>query len=104
MKMLNQKKINKMMKQMGMKMEEIDASEVVIKTADKNLVIKNPEVSKVNMMGRETFQVVGEVTEKADEEDIKTIMEQTGCGKEKAEKALENEKDLAKAILKIKGK
>ena len=49
--------VKQAMKKLGVKQEEIEASEVVIKCSDKNIIIRNPEVLKVNMMGQETFQV-----------------------------------------------
>ena len=93
-------------------MEEIDAEIVIIKTPGKELVIKNPQVSKVNMMGQETFQVVGDITEvekdqevQINEEDISTVVEQTKCTREEAKEALEqNNGNLAEAILKLQNK
>jgi len=94
--------IKQAMKKLGMKQEEIDAKEVIIRTADKNLIIKNPEVIKVNMGGNETFQITGEVSEESNEDDLKMIIEQVKCSKEDAQKALEeSDGDLAEAILKL---
>ena len=45
------------MKKMGIQQQEIEASEVIIRCADKNIVIENPQVSKVVMMGQEMFQI-----------------------------------------------
>ncbi|MBM3200404.1 nascent polypeptide-associated complex protein, partial [Candidatus Woesearchaeota archaeon] len=39
---INPKQLEKAMRQMGVKQEEIDATEVVIKTHNKELVIRNP--------------------------------------------------------------
>lgn len=101
--MLNPRQVEKLMQQMGMKMEDIDATEVVIRTPSKDLVIRNPQVSKVNMLGKDTFQVIGEVEEiDAEKNDVALIIEQTGCSKEEAEKALKEEGDIAKAIIKLK--
>jgi len=105
---LNPRKAAQLMKQMGIKQEDIPASEVIIKTLDKELVIKNPSVAKVEMAGQSSFQISGEVEEREPEtelkeEDIKTVMEQTSCTEEQAKKALEeNNGDLAKAILSLK--
>lgn len=102
---LNPKKMEKMMKQLGVKQENIEANEVIIKCKDKDLIIKNPNVSKINMMGQETIQVSGEIQEisNINEDDIKLIMEKTGIDENKARKALEeNNGDLAKTILKLK--
>ena len=100
---LNPKNMEKMMKQMGIKQEDIDADEVIIKSSSGNLVIKNPKVTKINMQGNETFQISGEVHEEMNEDDIKTIMDQTKCSKKEAEEALiESNGDLAEAIISLK--
>ena len=62
---MNPRQMNKMMQKMGIKQDEIEASEVIIKTPEKNLIIKNPSVTKVDMMGQKTFQIIGEVTEES---------------------------------------
>ena len=109
---MNPREMQKAMKRLGIKQEEIDAELVIIKTADKDLVIKNPHVSKVNMMGQETFQIVGDVAEvdkdvstEINEDDLETVMEQTSCSKEQALEALEESKgNLAEAILSLQNK
>lgn len=92
---------------MGVKQEEIDATEVIIKTHDKELIIKDPHVAKVNMMGQESLQITGDIEEKElkpyKEEDVKTVMEQADCSEEEAKEALEKtDGDLAEAILNLK--
>jgi len=57
---VNPKQMKKMMKQMGIEMEEIDAEEVIIRTSDEELIFRNPTVSKISARGVETFQVIGE--------------------------------------------
>ena len=104
---INPKQMQKAMKRMGIKQEEIDAVEVIIKTSDKELIIRNPNVTKVNMMGQETFQITGDIEERDTrtykDEDVKTVMEQADCSEEQAIGALEKSKgDLAEAILDIK--
>ncbi|MCD4760177.1 nascent polypeptide-associated complex protein [archaeon] len=102
---MNPRQMQKAMQRMGIKQEEIDASEVIIKTPEKNLVIKNPQVTKVDMMGQKTFQVIGEVTEESSisEEDIKTVAEQAEVSEEQAKEALQKTSgDLAEAILELK--
>ena len=104
---MNPRKMNQMMKRMGIQQVEIPATEVIIKTEEKEIIIKNPNVSKVNMMGQETYQISGEVTEREtkteieiSEEDIKTVTEQTGKSEEEArEKLKENNGDIAKTIM-----
>ncbi len=103
---LDPKKMQAVMKQMGISQEEIDASKVTIEKADgSRIIIENPSVTKIKMQGQETFQVAGEIREEdsTSEEDIKTIMEKTGCTKKEAEKALEKTGDLAEAILELSG-
>ncbi len=99
------------MKRLGIQQQEIDATEVIIRTADKEIVITEPQVSKVNMMGQETFQIVGKIHERAKStipeitaEDVKTVMEQAHVSEDKAKNALEECKgDIAEAILKLQG-
>jgi nascent polypeptide-associated complex subunit alpha len=101
---INPRQMNKMMQRMGMRQEEIDATEVIIKTSDKNLIIKNPQVSKINMMGQETFQITGNIEEESQikEDDIKTVAEQANVSEGEARKALEEtDGDLAEAIMKL---
>lgn len=102
---LNPKDLEKAMKKLGVKQEEIDANEVIIKCNDRELVIKNPKVIKINMMGQESLQINGEIEERSlnNEEDVKTVMEQTKCSRDEAVKALgESEGDIAGAILSVK--
>ena len=104
---VNPKQMQKMMQQLGMKQEDIDAEEGVIKCSDKEIIIRNPQVAKINMMGQETFQISGEIEErgleKFNEEDIGTVMNQANCNEEDARDALErNEGDIAKSILELK--
>lgn len=106
---MNPRKMQQMMRQLGIQQVEIPATEVIIKTEDKEIVVLNPSVSKVNMMGQETFQVSGVVEERAldtkpkvMEEDISTVMERAGVDRETARKALdEAEGDLAEAIINL---
>ncbi len=105
---LNPKKMQAMMKQLGMNQEEIPASRVVIeKSGGGKIVIENPSVTKISIQGQESFQVSGDIKEENEkqgisEEDIKTVMEKTDSTKKEATNALENSGgDLAEAILKL---
>ena len=94
---------------MGIQSTTIDAEEVVIKTTDSEIVIHNPQVAKVNMMGQETLQVTGTMHEREietepeiNEDDVKTVMEQANVSEEEAKAALEaNSGDLAAAIMSL---
>lgn len=107
---MNPRQMRKAMKRMGIQQEEIDAKEVIIKLEDKEIIISNPNVSKVNMMGQETYQVVGEEevreldsTPNISDDDVKTVMDQTGASEEQTKAAIEEAKgDLAQAILNLK--
>ena len=104
---MNPRKVQQMMKQMGIKQVDIPATEVIIRTTDKEIVISQPSVQKVNMMGNINFQVSGNVEERSinstpdiSEEDVKTVMDQTNVSETVARKAIEDsEGDLAEAIM-----
>ena len=102
---MNPKEIEKAMKKLGIKQETIEASEVIIKTKDKELVIKNPEIVKMNAMGQESLQITGKLEERSigiSEDDIKTVIEQTKVDYNTAKKTLEKNKgDLAQTILEL---
>lgn len=106
---INPRKLQQVMKQMGVKQEEIDAEEVVIKCSDKELIIRNPNVQKVNMMGQESLQITGDIeernleeNEKFTDDDVKIVIEQTNCSEKKAREFLEkNNGDIAKTILEL---
>jgi len=103
---LNPKKMQAMMKQLGMSQDEIPASKVTIETSEKNIIIEEPSVTKMNIQGNEVFQISGNVREEiskpiVSQEDIQTIVEKTGVDSEKAKQTLEETEDLAEAILKL---
>lgn len=108
---MSSKDMAKAMKRLGIQQVEIDAKEVIIRTNEKELVFTNPQVSKVNMMGQHTYQVIGEPVERElssepeiSEEDIKTVMDQTEVDHDTALEAIKKNKgDLAAAILELKG-
>jgi len=107
---INQRQMRHAMRRMGIQQQDIPANEVIIRTGEKEIVIENPQVAKVNMMGQETYQVIGKARERPlssepeiSNDDIKTVMEQAGCQREDAEKAIaEANGNLAEAILKLK--
>ena len=101
------------MQRMGMSMDQVgDVQEVIIRTVSKEIVIKEPEVSTIEVQGQKMFQVAGgQISERAPErkaeakpvaaeEDVRLVADQTGKSVEEARKALEESGgDLAKAIL-----
>ncbi|MFM5883402.1 MULTISPECIES: nascent polypeptide-associated complex protein [Methanobrevibacter] len=104
------KQMEKQMKKMGMKMEELEGvREVVIRFDEKELIIDNPSVSLMNVMGQETYQVEGKAHEveldyeiEIPEEDIEMVANSAGVSANKAKEALEECRgDLAEAIMKL---
>ena len=107
---LNPKKMQGLMKQMGMSQEEIDAFKVTIEKSDgSSIIIENPSVTKMKIQGNEMFQISGDINDDSTslpipEEDIKTVMEKTNCTKEQAKEVLESVNgNLAEAILELNG-
>lgn len=104
---IDPKKMQAMMKQMGISQIEIPAEKVIIeKTDGSKIFIENPSVMQIKMQGQESFQISGEIREETaktdiSDEDIKTIMEKTGASKKKARETLEKTGDLAEAILEL---
>ena len=108
---LDPKKMQGVMSQLGIKQESLDASEVIIKCPDRNIVIKDPAVTKMIMQGQEMFQVTGDIEEqeteaeeyKPSDEDIETVSNKADVSREKAREALINaEGNLAKAIIELR--
>ncbi len=104
---MDPKNMAKMMKQMGIKSEEIEAVKVTIELKEGGrLVVFEPSVVQIEMQGSKSFQVSGKVHEEqeAGEDDIKMVMESAGCSREEAMNALrETGGDIAEAIIHLKG-
>jgi len=106
---INPRQMQGMMRRMGISQQEIDATEVIIKTLDKEIIVRNPSVAKINMMGQETFQIIGDIEEREipkeveiNEEDIATVMEKAKVERKTALEAIKKANgDLAKAILEL---
>ncbi len=113
---MNSREQKRMMQRMGMNMDTVaDVQQVIIRTADKDIVIDEPEVAILQVQGQKMYQVIGgQVSEQSptqrgasapakpafSEEDVQLVADQTGKSLEKAREALqEADGDLAKAIL-----
>jgi len=114
---MNPREQKRMMQRMGMNMDSVpDVQQVIIRTAEKDIVIDEPEVAILQVQGQKMYQVIGgQVSEQApsvrgapgvaatpafSEEDVQLVADQTGKSLEKAKEALkECGGDLAKAIL-----
>ena len=104
------KQMEKKMKKMGMKMEELEGvREVIIRFDEKELVIDNPNVSLMNVMGQETYQIEGKAREveleyevEIPDEDVEMVANSANVSEEEARAALEEcSGDLAEAIMKL---
>lgn len=98
---MNPKNMGKMMKQLGIKNQDVSAKKVIIETDEGKLVFESPQVQLMEVQGQKTYTVIGEPVKESSipEEDIEMVAEQTGKTKEEAKKALEeNEGDIAKTI------
>ena len=121
---MNPRKMQQMMKQMGIDVTEIDAETVTITTTDgEQLVFEAPEVTRMDAQGSQTYQIVGEPeTTEADtpavedgdadgdaaaeeaipEDDVELVASQASVSKRDAREALEAEDgDLAAAISRL---
>ena len=115
-----------MMDQFGIDLTEIDAEEVVIKTADEELVFTDAEVQKMDAQGQATYQVIGSPESRprgeggsasdagddtsadtggdaggsaVEPQDVEIVAQRTGVTEEQAREALEaTDGDLAAAV------
>jgi len=119
---MNPRKMQQMMKQMGIDVTEIDAESVTITTADgEKLVFDAPDITRMDAQGSQTYQIVGdpetkaagavegdtagenEVDEAIPEDDVELVASQASASKSDAREALEAEDgDLAAAISRLK--
>lgn len=104
------KQMERQMRKMGMKMVDLPgAIEVIIRFEDKELIIDNPNVSLMNVMGQETYQIDGKAREveleykiEIPDEDIEMVANSANVSQDEAREALEECKgDLAEAIMKL---
>ena len=101
---MDPKKMQSMMKQMGIKSEEIPATKVIIETESGNYIVDEPQVVEITVQGQKSYQVSGEsrFEETVKEEDIKMVMDQANCSEEEASEALKaTNGDIAEAIVYI---
>ncbi|MEM0367813.1 MAG: nascent polypeptide-associated complex protein [Candidatus Nitrosocaldus sp.] len=104
------RQMRRMLDRMGLNMNELNnVQEVIIRTADKEIIIKEPVVAELKAQDSTIYQVIAsDVEERAVErkgfsdDDIMLVMQQTGVSREIAIKALEDaDGDIAKAILSL---
>jgi nascent polypeptide-associated complex subunit alpha len=122
---INPKQLQKQMRAMGIDVSDIDdVKQVIIRTATKEIVFNDAQVTVMDARGMKSYQVVGtpevrpiqqaaigaqapEVTQapvEIPEEDVTLVATQAKVSKDMAKKALEASKgDLAEAIMKLAG-
>jgi nascent polypeptide-associated complex subunit alpha len=103
---MNPKQMGRMMKQFGIKSEEIEATKVTIEIkGGKKLIFDAPSVQCMEVQGSKTYTLTGEPVEEKTipAEDVKMVAEQAGVSEKKAKEALEKANgDIAEAILALK--
>ncbi|MCX8204236.1 MAG: nascent polypeptide-associated complex protein [Candidatus Nezhaarchaeota archaeon] len=113
MKKLSPREIKRLMQRTGMAIETLEGvKEVIIKLADRSLIIRSPQVSLVKVAGQSVYQVLGEISEVLEreeveipDEDVQLVASQAGVCLEEARRALKEAKgDLVKAILVLKAR
>jgi len=115
---VNPRQMRQAMKRLGIEQEELEGvEEVVIRTASKEYVIRDPNVTAMTAQGQKIWTVVGEpiVRERANakstepgkgpaipEEDVRLVAEKAGVSDEEARKALEEcAGEPAEAIIRL---
>ena|SRR3989338_10478605 len=104
---IDKRQMEMAMRKMGIQQQDLDAEEVIIRLKDKEIVIQNPSVAKVNMMGQASYQISGKETTRAlssepeiSDDDVKTVMEQANVNEATARAAIKKHNgDLAEAII-----
>jgi nascent polypeptide-associated complex subunit alpha len=105
---MSPKKLQQMMKQMGIDVEQLENVEkVIIQFSDKELIFEDVTVTVMTAQGTKNYQISGEPIERTrlKEEDVQLVTEQAGVSEHDAREALATAGgDLAEAILKLKGR
>ena len=104
------KQMERQMKKMGMNMDELEGvREVIIRFDEKEIIIEDPSVSVMKVMGKESYQIEGTSREvelefevEIPDDDIEMVASSAGVSKDEAKAALEESKgDLAEAIMNL---
>jgi nascent polypeptide-associated complex subunit alpha len=85
-----------------LKTKQLSPERVVFEFGGETWTFNNPTLVEANMMGNKVFQVMGSYeVARGEADDLKLIMEKTGCSEAEAKKALEKHGDVAEAIIHI---
>ena len=118
---MSPRKMKGMLKNMGINIDELEnVIEVVIRLADREIVISNASVAIMDAHGQRSYQISGDASERSlsadagqeaepspeiPNSDVELVSAQTGSSPDQAKAALlEAGGDLAAAILKLKDK
>jgi len=105
---MDPRQMSMMMRKLGIEVKDIqNVQEIIVRTPDMDYIFDDATVSVMKAQGVETWQISGnprqvshEVTLKISDDDVKMVVEQTGCDEKAARQALEaSGGDLAEAIL-----
>ena len=103
---MDPRQLQRMMQQMGIKTEKIEANRVIIEKEDERIILHNPNVVKMEAQGETSFQITCdnvEVKPIIPVGDIALVMQQANVSKEQASSILEEtDGDVAEAIMKLK--
>ncbi len=110
MRRLSPRDLRRLMKRMGVEVEEFHGvREVRIIMEDREMVVEDPHVTLMRVQGQDILQVVGNIREieiseepeiEIPEEDVQLVASQTGVSLEKAREALvKTSGDIAQAIM-----
>ncbi len=122
---MNPRKMEQMMDQMGIDLTELDAEEVIIRTADTEYVFHDADVQRMDAQGQQTYQVVGEPDERprgesgeaaegesdddsggdgepdVADQDVEIVAQRAGVPEAEAREALAETGDLAAAVQRL---
>ena len=115
---MDSRRARRMMKQMGMNMNELgDIKRVILQGDKREIIIEGPQVTSINVQGTKMYQIAGgretegkpniapqdnKTSIEIPEEDILLVAQQANVSIDVAKKALENsDGDLAQAIIKL---
>lgn len=118
---MDSRRARRMMKQMGMNMNELgDIKRVILQGDKRQIIIEGPQVTSINVQGTKMYQIAGgqetegkpstataaaepeEAPLEIPEEDILLVAQQANVSIDIAKRALEDsEGDLAQAIIKL---
>ena len=122
---MSPKQMKAMMRKAGIKQEEIEGvEEVVVRTKDREILFRRPEVVSITAQGTTTYQVVGRPEErplsgggeaveggeaapsppaaKYTDDDVELVVGQTGASEEDARAALDEcDGEVAEAIMRL---